>query len=789
MPSNQKSSLYAVDSAGGGVNILEANLRQQLDATPPQLETALNIFERLLRRRRTPERTVCTQLLELCVQQAPRRALYVLESMGEQRTLDLDDYCRIVRAFILKQVDGDRLARFEEVAIDMLSFADDAMHNYFAHLSSLLNLELHEQVLRPGADLRLLTSGGGGGDGASSSSAEKETSHEVSLNSHQRMLNAVAKLCKRGSLATPIVDLLLYGMGGREGAQSEAELKQLASASTGLASNEQLKQADGMLSSRELNSSQRAAASACLQRRLTLVQGPPGTGKTKVAVTVLEMWVRVLGVRPVLACADSNVAVDNIGLALQQLGLFVVRTGRPEAIHPSLHCCMPDQLGGSAAIGNADVVLCTCVGSGAEGSVGKFHFPAVLIDETAQSTEPSCLVPLCHGCRQLALVGDHKQLRPTVVSDEAARQGLQLSLFERLLKAGIEPHLLDTQYRMHPSLADFASSEFYGGRLLSGTKPESRPQVLGFTWPSSTVNVALVPSTDEEEGGQSKQNRGEASTVASIVRSVLNAGELTGSEIGIVTPYQAQVSLLRQMLGSTPAARAIEVKSVDGFQGREKELIVFSAVRAGRGGSLGFVSDARRLNVLLTRAKRGLIVVGEPRTLVHSTHWANWLEWIERERAAYGQPGWRMPPRPMSARKRERERSPSSDREFDELGRKLRCRSPSAERSSTATIPTRRAAQREARKARKLEQKEDAEEDEWRRTLRAAADSAEAAEGADESGGGGSGGAWRRHPMAYSLEGEPLLPNWFRAEEGYYHNAATREVCWEAPVAALRRLT
>ena len=148
MPSNQKSSLYAVDSAGGGVNILEANLRQQLDATPPQLETALNIFERLLRRRRTPERTVCTQLLELCVQQAPRRALYVLESMGEQRTLDLDDYCRIVRAFI-KQVDGDRLARFEEVAIDMLSFADDAMLT--AHLSSLLNLE-YEQVLRPGAD-------------------------------------------------------------------------------------------------------------------------------------------------------------------------------------------------------------------------------------------------------------------------------------------------------------------------------------------------------------------------------------------------------------------------------------------------------------------------------------------------------------------------------------------------------------------------------------------------------------------------------------------------------------
>ena len=87
---------------------------------------------------------------------------------------------------------------------------------------------------------------------------------------------------------------------------------------------------------------------------------------------------------------------------------------------------------------------CTCLGSGAD-SVGKYSFAAVLIDETAQSTEPACLVPLAHGCRQLVLVGDHKQLRPTVVSDAAASQGLTLSLFERMLRSGVRPHLLDTQ--------------------------------------------------------------------------------------------------------------------------------------------------------------------------------------------------------------------------------------------------------------------------------------------------------------------------------------------------------
>ena len=91
---------------------------------------------------------------------------------------------------------------------------------------------------------------------------------------------------------------------------------------------------------------------------------------------------------------------------------------------------------GAAAVAAADVVLCTCVGSGAD-SIAKHAYPAVLIDETAQSTEPSCLVPLCHGCRQLVLVGDHKQLRPTVVSDEAARNGLALSLFERMARLGI----------------------------------------------------------------------------------------------------------------------------------------------------------------------------------------------------------------------------------------------------------------------------------------------------------------------------------------------------------------
>ena len=218
---------------------------------------------------------------------------------------------------------------------------------------------------------------------------------------------------------------------------------------------------------------------------------------------------------------------------------------------------MTDALGGPSAIAECDVLLCTCVGSGAE-SVGRYSFPAVLIDETAQSTEPSCLVPLTHGCRQLALVGDHKQLRPTVISDTAAERGLSLSLFERLLRAGVPPFLLDTQYRMHPSLAAFPSAEFYAGKLLSGLPPEARPQLRGFRWPSEQTNVALMPSTSEEEGGEgtSKRNSGEASTVASVLRHFLNAGELLPQQIGVVTPYAAQVACCALPAHPRPNAHA-----------------------------------------------------------------------------------------------------------------------------------------------------------------------------------------------------------------------------------------
>ena len=135
----------------------------------------------------------------------------------------------------------------------------------------------------------------------------------------------------------------------------------------------------------------------------------------------------------------------------------------------------------------------------------------------------------------------------------------------------------------------------------------------------------------EAEDGTSKYNRPEAEAVAAIVRRLLQYGELRAADIGVISPYGAQVRILRSLLRSGMASRdpnAVEVSSVDGFQGREKEVIVFSCVRASQRGGLGFLADARRVNVAFTRAKRGLIVIGHPPTLEREAGtWAPWLRW------------------------------------------------------------------------------------------------------------------------------------------------------------------
>jgi len=269
----------------------------------------------------------------------------------------------------------------------------------------------------------------------------------------------------------------------------------------------------------------------------------------------------------------------------------------------------------------------------------------VFIDEASMSTEPASLIPIMKGCQHLVLIGDHKQLPPIVTSDEAQAGGLSLSLFERLIVEGEVPTImLNRQYRMHPSISRFPSKEFYGTRLLDGTvdkdgrvpvallPPKSSHLLLDSSSGDFPSAIFLDHAGRESRRDRSLLNNNEAAIVCSVIEDLLlHNPSITGADIGIIAPYAAQIKLLDHLLRVDDAYRkhfikilgrhralempAIEVKTVDGFEGREKEIIIFSTVRNNSSGHIGFLADRRRLNVGLTRAKRGLFIIGNMATL------------------------------------------------------------------------------------------------------------------------------------------------------------------------------
>ncbi|KAJ7691122.1 P-loop containing nucleoside triphosphate hydrolase protein [Mycena rosella] len=294
-------------------------------------------------------------------------------------------------------------------------------------------------------------------------------------------------------------------------------------------------------------------------------------------------------------------------------------------------------------VAKADVICTTCITS-ASAALNVVDFPVVFLDEASMSTEPASLIPIMKGSRHLALIGDHKQLPPVITSPEAQALGLGRSLFERLTEEGVVPSImLDTQYRMHPGISLFPSSEFYNFSLQDGTV-DAGGNVFPILTPPSSVHlkedkhgnrpavIFLDHAGGESLKDRSRVNQNEAAIVIGVVEDLLlNNPTLRGKDIGIIAPYVAQISLLTRLFTSNPKYKArfnavlgehralqlahIEIKTVDGFEGREKEIIVFSTVRNNAGGYIGFLADKRRLNVGLTRAKRGLFVVGSISTL------------------------------------------------------------------------------------------------------------------------------------------------------------------------------
>ena len=440
--------------------------------------------------------------------------------------------------------------------------------------------------------------------------------------------------------------------------------------------------------SAELNDSQEAAIRFALSASdVAIIHGPPGTGKT---TTIVELICQAVAKgQTVLACAPSNTAVDNLLEKLVDARQKTVRLGHPARVSTRLHdhtldaqvarhelteliremqreadvlfrqagkftrakpahgakremrqeakrlkadIRMLEQQAIDSIVDKADVVCATTTLD--ESLLGDRRFDLVVVDEACQSTEPGCWIPVLRADR-IVLAGDHCQLPPTVLSKQAAKEGLEVSLLERLvgLYGDRITRRLNVQYRMHDQIMNFSSEQFYEGSLQSHASVSGHvltdldyvEEQLVTLEPVTFIDSAGAGWDEEiEPDGLSKRNLQEAELVLRKVAELQDAG-VRGRDIGVIAPYAAQVRWLRQ---NSPDER-VEIDTVDGFQGREKEAVIISMVRSNAEGEIGFLADARRMNVALTRARRKLIVIGDSATIGGNDFFAAMLEYFE----------------------------------------------------------------------------------------------------------------------------------------------------------------
>ena len=355
-----------------------------------------------------------------------------------------------------------------------------------------------------------------------------------------------------------------------------------------------------------------------------LVHGPPGTGKTY----TLARLVRALVARDqrVLVSAFTNRAVDNALEELEEQGFTDMRRyGTESGVRADMQEYRVPQGGEpeacASALSDAPVVAATTASCGSR-AMGRQSFDVAVVDEAGQLTEPGTLAALTLADR-FVLVGDHHQLPPVVRADT----DLGESLFERLVEAHPEAStLLTSQYRMAQRIQSFPSREFYDGQLRPAT-PEvaarsvgDLPEVTAAELPTHLRDRVTVVDPDGQAEGNT--NPREAEAVADIVESYLSAG-LDPDDVGVITPYRAQVATIR---GQVPETVAVD--TVDRFQGSSKEVVVISFVATG-GLDGPIFEDYRRVNVALTRAKRALVLVGDRETLRGDETYARMVAWAD----------------------------------------------------------------------------------------------------------------------------------------------------------------
>lgn len=436
-----------------------------------------------------------------------------------------------------------------------------------------------------------------------------------------------------------------------------------------------------------LNLPQQEAITFLLQHQpVACLHGPPGTGKTRTLVEVVRQLIANGG--KVLVSAPSNAAVDNLCERLLWAGVPVVRLGNPARVSATVEQCtlqarieqtptweltrewlrrarsirrdirnrsergtltrdqrMELQSEASrlfrdareqtanierATLESAQVVACTAGGVDSA-LLSKLEFAAAVVDEATQCSDPLLLAVALHAPR-LILAGDPCQLPPTVLSTSRDVEPLRSTFLERLMQRWEDAvvRMLTIQHRMHPDIMEFPSSAMYGGQLVADACT-LRHLVQQGEWLVDEPRAASLlfidtagKGWDEVSDGGSWCNPAAGERVLDEYRRLISRG-VSPSDIAILVPYRAQKLWLDNRLLQRELA-PVEVSTIDGFQGREAEFILLDLVRSNSEGQVGFLSDSRRMNVAMTRARRGLIVVGDSATIGGSPFFRDFLD-------------------------------------------------------------------------------------------------------------------------------------------------------------------